>query len=438
MRGSTVRGVEAARPARFRLETLRSWLASDLGLFLIALVIRLGISVLYAPDHVELAGLELGSLSDNILAGRGFTWDFYGTDVPRTSFFPPFYPAFLALLKAAFGHDSWVPAMQVIQAIPSAATAVLARRIATVLFDRGESSATGVSPSPRVLALAAGYAVAFWPPLAVYSSAAYSTTFEVFAATWAVWLLLRAGRSRRLSDAVRAGAVYGIVGTMLPAFLGTLLFVPVALRMMRVPWRRAVWMSGAVLIVALVVLLPWTVRNARIHHRFIPVATNIGFNFLGGQIPQGGLMQNLLCYDDEVRWRLIDRQALETMNEADFDRMLFAKGLQLMRENPGFTARRAMERLLCLWWGNPMLAGYVPGVGRAYMAVMTVVLLFFLIGLVYSFRFRDRFAIPYAVFLWQSLFYMNFAMRGRYAMPMYPLLLIVAVLGVGVVVRRRR
>jgi len=47
-------------------------------------------------------------------------------------------------------------------------------------------------------------------------------------------------------------------------------------------------------------------------------------------------------------------------------------------------------------------------------------------------------SILYAVFLWQSLFYMNFAIRGRYAMPMYPLVLIVAVLGVGVVVRRRK
>ncbi len=165
MRSSTVPGAEAARPPGFRLETLRSWLAGDLGLFLIALAIRLGISAFYAPDHVEVTGLELGRLSDNILAGRGFTWEFYGTDVPRTSFFPPFYPAFLALLKATFGQDSWVPAMQVIQAFPSAATAVLARRLAAVLFGRGESSAMSVWPSPRILALAAGYAVAFWPPL---------------------------------------------------------------------------------------------------------------------------------------------------------------------------------------------------------------------------------------------------------------------------------
>lgn len=438
MRSSTVPDAEAARPPGSRLETLRSWLAGDLGLFLIALAIRLGISAFYAPDHAEVTGLELGKLSDNILAGRGFTWEFYGSDVPRTSFFPPFYPAFLALLKATFGHDSWVPAMQVIQAFPSAATAVLTRRLAAVLFERGDSSGMNVRPSPRILALVAGYAIAFWPPLVVYSSSAFSTTFEVFAATWAVWLLFHAGRSRRFADAVRAGVGYGILGYMLPAFLGTLLFAPAALRMMHVRWRRALGMSGAVLVVALVVLLPWTLRNARIHHRFIPVATNIGFNLLGGQTPEGGLAGNPLCYDDNVRWRLIDRGTLETMNEADFDRMLFVQGLRLVAEHPVFTARRSMERLLCLWWGNPLLTGTVQGMGRVHMAVMAVVLLFFLIGLVYSFRFRDRFAIFYAVFLWQSLFYVNFAARGRYAMPMHPLLLIVAVLGAGVLARRRR
>ena len=34
---------------------------------------------------------------------------------------------------------------------------------------------------------------------------------------------------------------------------------------------------------------------------------------------------NILCAFDDHRWQVIDRAALETMNEADFDRLLLVR-----------------------------------------------------------------------------------------------------------------
>ncbi len=415
-----------------RRARLVRFVTTDRGLFCLALAVRLGLTAVYSHQHVTITGLELGTLADNILAGRGFVWEFYGSTVPRFSFFPPFYPAFLALLKLLFGPEGWVLAMQVVQAFVSAGAAVATRRLAARVLGAGSSAAAGTG--------AAGVAVALWPPLVIYSASAYSVTFEALATPWIVLLLFDAGRSRRFADAAKAGVGYGLLAYALPAFLGSIVVVPAAFRVMGVRWRRAIGLTIIMLLVALAVILPWTVRNALIHHRFVPVATNIGFNYLGGQNPYARSYSNILCAYDDLRWKVIDRQALEMMNEADFDRSLLRQGLAYAVANPGLTARRSAERLLYYWWGSPELLRYNPDQGLGHLIVMSIVLPLFAIGLWHSRTAPERFVLLYAVFIWQSLFYMNFAIRGRYAMPTHPLMLIMAVLGAAAIGRffRRR
>jgi hypothetical protein len=403
---------------------IRRWLdpRSDRGIFLIALLVRVTMTAVYSRHHVTVTGLELGTLADNVLAGRGFVWEFYGSTVPRLAFFPPFYPLFLAALKVVFGAG-WVVAMMFLQTVPSAATAVVTRRLGALI-------------DPRSATLAA-WAVILWPPLVIYSAAAYSVTFEALLAPWIVLLLQEAaGGGRR--DAARAGLAYGVLGTMLPAFLGSFLVVPAGLRALRVPWRKIAGTMVVAGTVAGLVILPWTIRNAIRLHRFVPVATNIGFNYLGGQNQFSLPHNNILCAFDEKRWQVIDKHALETMNEADFDRMLLHQGLAYARAHPGLTARRCAERLLYYWWGSPFIRRYNPEQGRVNMALMTLVMPFFLIGLGVALRARDRFGLVLAVLAYQSLFYMNFAIRGRYALPTHPLMLIVAAAGATALASRFR
>jgi len=388
-------------------------LASDRVIFGGALLVRLLVTYFYGRHHVTVTGLELGTLADNLLAGRGFVWEFYGSTVPRRAFFPPFYPLFIALLKVTCGA-AWIGAMQFLQALPSAATAVVVRRL-------------GMHLDPKSAVLAA-YAVVLWPPLVIYSAAAYSVTFEAFLVTWIVLLLVRAAAGGRRA-AIAAGAAYGVLGTMLPAFLGSLLLAPLGYRMMRLPWRR---IAGITLVAggcAFLVLTPWTIRNAIRLHRFVPVATNIGFNYLGGQNQFSLPHNNILCAFDDQRWQVIDRSALETMNEADFDRLLLRQGLEFAKAHPGLTVRRSAERLLYYWWGSPFIRRYNPEQGRVNMLLMSVVMPFFVVGLVMAVRARARYGLLLAVFLWQSAFYMHFAIRGRYALPTHPLMLLVAAAG---------
>ncbi len=416
------------RPGRFGRT-----LADDRILFLIALAVRLGLTAVYLHGRVVESGVELGKVSDHLLAGRGFLFYFYGSDVPRYAFFPPLYPAFLALLKLVFGSAGWVWAMQIVQGAVSAATVVLLRRLAGILL--ATKGASSPLPRPRVLAYAAAYLTAFWPPLIIYSASAYSLTFDAFGVLVALHFLARAGRARRLIHAVKAGVAYGVLALSLPAFLGSIPFVPLGLRALGMTWRRAVGAAILAGVTALVVLTPWMVRNAVVVHRFIPVSTNIGFNYLGGQNRYSDPFVNRLCPEDAIRWQVIDRRELETMNEADFDRMLLRQGLRFAARHPLLTARRCATRLVYYWWGSPGLLGYNRVQGLAYLAIMSAVIPLFLIGLAYGLRHRRVLGLLLAVFLWQSLFYMNFAVRGRYSLTFHPLMLLTAVVGAAVLLR---
>ena len=106
---------------------------------------------------MTITGLELGTLADNLLAGRGFVWEFYGSTVPRWAFFPPFYPLFIALLKIIWGA-AWIGAMQLLQALPSAATAVVVRRLGTHLDRRsaGPAAEAAARAAPRARPLFGG------------------------------------------------------------------------------------------------------------------------------------------------------------------------------------------------------------------------------------------------------------------------------------------
>jgi len=71
---------------------------------------------------------------------------------------------------------------------------------------------------------------------------------------------------------------------------------------------------------------------------------------------------------------------------------------------------------------------------------MSLLLPLFLAGLVVSTRLPRGSVrlLLYAVFIWQTLFYMNFAVRGRYSLELYPLMIVFAVLGAGAIAERLR
>ncbi|MGD8394925.1 MAG: hypothetical protein PVF43_05580 [Candidatus Eiseniibacteriota bacterium] len=411
----------------------RRWLWQDGTLFLAALLVRLVLWALWLQAQGSRGGLELGTLADSIVAGDGFRWNFYGTEqppgdpVPRLSFFPPFYPGLLALAKLTVG-EGWGTAVQLVQIVCGSALPLVVRRLATRLL-RDE------------LAWVTAWLAVVWPPFVFYTSELFPVTFHTLGVPAALLLLISQRHAPRLwPAALKIGALYGLLAYSLPSFLGSLVLMPLGLRGAGTSWRRAVALPLASLGVALVLLAPWTVRNAVVQGRFVPVATNLGFNFAGANNPYSRPDTNVLCAKDNIRWQVVDRRALETMNEADFDRMLLRQGLSYMAAHPGRTLKRIGTRILYYWWTIPDMLRYNHLQGLGGVVLMSVLTPLALTGAIVAWRRRRR--APYAVLLaacgWMTLFYMNFAVRGRYSLAIHPVMLILAVLAVAWLAARRQ
>jgi 4-amino-4-deoxy-L-arabinose transferase-like glycosyltransferase len=97
----------------------------------------------------------------------------------------------------------------------------------------------------------------------------------------AVLAALRFRDDRRLRWVVVSGVLVGLGA--LTRGNGIVLLVPLVLLVWGRPWRRwgAVRGPAVLVVVAVLVLVPWTVRNAEVFGRFVPLTTETGYALAG-------------------------------------------------------------------------------------------------------------------------------------------------------------
>jgi 4-amino-4-deoxy-L-arabinose transferase-like glycosyltransferase len=121
------------------------------------------------------------------------------------------------------------------------------------------------------------------PPLVVLSTALVSEALFVPIVLAAVAAAIEARRAERpVRWIVATGILVGAAA--LTRTNGLILLLPFSLAVApaRSRWRlRALPPQAAVIVIAAVVIAPWTIRNAVVFHRFIPLSTEIGYTLAG-------------------------------------------------------------------------------------------------------------------------------------------------------------
>jgi len=132
--------------------------------------------------------------------------------------------------------------------------------------------------SPRVGLFAAAVA-AVYPEMVWFSVHFWSETVFLALLWWGMERLLAAGDSPRLRTAVAAGLLWGVaVLTRETVFY----FLPLAAVWLGTREGGALRAGAAFLLSALLVVAPWTYRNWRVFHAFVPVSTSGGQNLFQG------------------------------------------------------------------------------------------------------------------------------------------------------------
>jgi 4-amino-4-deoxy-L-arabinose transferase-like glycosyltransferase len=238
------------------------------------LVLALGLRVWevqrtsYAPAND--AGSYLALASGVAHSGDYSTRGGAGGSHGPTAYFPPAFPYFLAAVDLVDGHRTprggAVEPARLAQAVLGTATVGLAGLVALEAF--------GVAVGLAALAIAAVY-----PVLIELSGTVYAENLLIALILAAIWAALRARRSDRPYRWVAAAGVLTGLATLTHQN-----GIVVLLALLPAVWgiRRAPLLLVALIVVT---ITPWTVRNAIVLHRFIPVSDETGLTLAGTYNP---------------------------------------------------------------------------------------------------------------------------------------------------------
>ncbi len=172
--------------------------------------------------------------------------------------------------------------------------------------------------------------------------------------------------------------LFGLVTGIGIYFRPFVVILPLALALVATPgggWKgRAIWASVPT-IVALLVLSPWTIRNAYEFHRFIPTRTGLGQAVFEGT----GQAHS----DEESRAHVQRHRPGAKYGSPGYDDFLLGGAIRGIANNPGYYAHLVWHRLkryllpcllVLLVWRRWRSAALVP------VAVVATVAPYFLIG----------------------------------------------------------
>ncbi len=133
----------------------------------------------------------------------------------------------------------------------------------------------------RRIAFIAGLFVAFVPQLAYYSLLLLPDAIAVLPVLFAIYFSIRAIKYSRIIHIMLAGALLGASCWFRANGLLLVLFVAVVVCFFSEPAKR--WRyTGALILAAVCVIAPLTIRNFMVFQRFVPVSIGAGLNFVEG------------------------------------------------------------------------------------------------------------------------------------------------------------
>ena len=296
-------------------------------IYLFALVLRLIPTLLSYDLPIGLDDMfQYDMLARSLAAGDGYRWyaeddlhliqqyidlDFKGEGYdPRgivTSFRPPAYPAFLAVIYKIFGFEHRLFAARILQAFLSALLAPLTYLLTKRVF-----------PTSAKAAKWSAVAVSVYPMLVVYPLALATENLLMPLLLGILLMLLKAGETHQTKDYIFVGLLLGFSSLTRSAVS---VIVPVA---MLWAWYYAKDKKALYLIplFTFLVTVPWAVRNTLLHDKPTYIESTLGYNLYMGYHPdaegtfQYGVSVDLLPYmDDSERDQVGIQAALEFIKD---------------------------------------------------------------------------------------------------------------------------
>ena len=379
----------------------------------LALTIRIG-AILYLGDFRPPWALDWEIIAQTLVEKGYFGLDpisLYGPN-PRgvTSFIPPFYPGFLALMTIIFGPWAWL-ATRIVQAVVATLAVVLVYSLGRVVFRRDD------------IALLGALLAAVFPPLIGGVAEVNAVSFEVFFLELFVLFTLDAMHRSSWWRWGIAGVVLGIAALTRPTILALLPLLPICLWVnKRQSFRTDVIRPMLVVVIsAIAVISPWTLRNYRVHGEFIAISSNGGINFWIGNNERA---TGEFIYPTSIDPDLM--KVSEHLSEGTRDKFFYRQGFSFIKNNPQRFVNLLGIKLVYFLWRRPSIGESYKnqetvGLGRlAYTVGNGVLLPLWMLGVVLTIREWRRLSVFYAAILSVLVVNVLYFVGTRYRTPAAP------------------
>ena len=291
-------------------------------ILLAAVLIRLPIAV-YLGDHITvLPGIHdqvsYDALARSLLAGRGYSftarwYPFTAANTP-TAHWSFIYPLYLVGIYTLTGYHPL--AARLVQGIVGGALICF---LIYLIGRRVTNEVTGLVGA--ALAAAYGYFI-------YYNVALMTETFFIVLVLLSLYISLELKEKPTLARWALLGLVLGMAGLLRQTFL---LFVPFLLLWLYwdlkkdgIPW----WYFTVPVVVIILLIAPWTLRNYRVYGQFLLLNSNAGYALFASNNPNLGTDWR----NEEV---VVPVPAeLTGQNEAQLDRALTQRGIEFILADP--------------------------------------------------------------------------------------------------------
>ena len=245
----------------------RNFLVALVAIAVVALVVRIAFVLVVdpkLPDPGDATAYHL--LANNLADGRGYIrpFDLRLLHVARpTAEYPPLFPALLAV-PSFLGAKS-VDAQRVFLCFVGTGTVVLIGFL-------------GRRVGGPIVGLVAAAIAALYPMLFLSEAVLMAESVYVLLVTAALLLAYRAADSPTPWRFAALGLVIGLsaLARAEGLFFAVVLVIPLAIGLRSLATKRRVLLAAIAVAVSVLVVVPWTIRNAVRLHAFVPISNNIG------------------------------------------------------------------------------------------------------------------------------------------------------------------
>ncbi len=281
---------------------------------------------------------EAGNIAQGLTQGQGFCCVFRQSTGP-TAWLTPVYPLLLAAIFKLFGvftlHSFYAAAL---------CNCLFSSLVCVPLFLAGKRVG-----GTFCAALAAWIWALFPSGIIMPFEWIWDTSLSALVAAILLWATLRVADRFDLRTATAYGALCGFsllvnpaLGSLLPFFLGWIAYRQIRLN----NWNPKPFLLAIAL--ALVICLPWTIRNAVQFHRLIPLRSNFPFELWIG---------NNEIYDQHSRevnriTRYEQVHLYQQLGETAFLADKWQRAKSFIIAHPALSLRLAGQRAIATWLGT--------------------------------------------------------------------------------------